>query len=338
MINFSETNILNLTFNSFLKGKMALIYLALAKEGNTPIASYNEIAMATGYTKKTVIETIKALESCGLLIKLKWNSRRGENDANCYILFSPDDLFKRNVPNEKHLQYIARALNQIEASRDGKPIVEPWLSEMINDVKGGVKDTPQDRDTQNGTDNKGNKIKTAYEDGVKSIPPYSNVRHDDDLNKANDLQQHQAVEKEKATFSTTPNVVVNPSTSIAKFLLRKKTYSPWVRFIMPGEKVNKNEIIVNLNDYFNVDLTMAVVNATQERINQALEAVVEYAQKTAIRNLQGILVKAITCGWTVGKKVFIAKKKDNHVVRQNLYQEEGRDKYRDLYRLTPQTC
>ncbi len=358
MINFSDVSILDITFNSFLKGKMALIYLALARKGNTPIVSYNEIALATGYSKKTVIETIKALESSGLIIKLLWNSLRGESDKNCYILFSPNDPFNRDEIDTDKAEYITRALEQLRSYRDGQPVIEPWLAEVVKITPPGVEITPDDIETKSpdndsdGSDdeNQGRKINllgggsvniTLHGDEDTTFLRDNNV-DDESFCKRSKCQQ-----RNRGVKSGTPDGKVNVDVSppldkkgIIRLSYKKRT-TPWVRFLAPDEKVNQNEIIINLKDFFGVDLCMAVANATVDRIYLAIDAVLQYAKRTAIRNLQGILVKAVICGWTVSKKVFItqkSKKQEIIAAKKNLTDPvKGRDKYRDLYRLVPTT-
>lgn len=348
-----DANFLRDIFSSTLKGKEVIVYLALASQGNTPIVSYNDIASITGFSKKTVIEKIKTLESKGLLIKLKWLLYKGENDKNCYILFRPNDPFNRDKIDKAKAEYIARALEQLRNNRDGQPLIEPWLEEVVKITLLGVDITPpKNDDDEDDDDNQDSNIKPLGGDSVNSTPQggeivtHPNVNVDDESKRSGCLQRYMGGVK-KETPEGKINVVVD-NTPFAKKAIRyssqKKETTPWVRFLSPGEEANQNEITVNLKEFFQVDLYMAVANATAERVYLALEAVLQYAKRTAIRNLQGILVKAVTCGWKTGTKVFIAnksKKQEIITIKKKSTQTEQKkeyDKYRELYRLVSAMC
>jgi len=329
-------DVLSKVFGSFLKGKMALVYLALAARGHTPVVSYAELATATGYSKKTVIEVVKDLEACGLLIKLQWISITGENDKNCYIILAPNDRFNGTLtPNQR--VYVLRAIRQLKNSRDGKPVMPAELQKMLDAVSPSPDATPPGVNcippvTPDETPEISNS-NTSGGGGENTTPPNvcSNI-----YKTITGCQQRSGSEGVKNTLPASNDVVVKPQDRKERSTFSQK--GPWVRFVASNAnaKVNRNEIAVNLNEYFGVNLRLVVANTTEEKVQLALEAAVEYAKRTAIRNLQGLLVKAVTQGWTVGQKVFIAvadKKQDNSATMKNNANKP--DKYRDLYRLVP---
>jgi len=101
-----------------------------------------------------------------------------------------------------------------------------------------------------------------------------------------------------------------------------------IRFLSSSSLAKPGETVIDLSKFFPTRKYMAVSNATMERIMNALAAVVAYARKHTIRNLEAILVAAITRAWRAAAKV-VAKVKALLTSRIT----RSYDKYRELYRL-----
>ncbi|MGI9951380.1 hypothetical protein V3F56_03375 [Moorellaceae bacterium AZ2] len=142
-----------------------------------------------------------------------------------------------------------------------------------------------------------------------------------------------------------------------------------VRFVDRSGLAKPHEIVVDLFPFFGVKKIMLVSGWTVRRVRAAVEAVVDYGRKYQIRNLEAILVAAVTRGWRVARKVidwvkakvlpgFAARKEeapqeDKYRALYRLVTEEEaeairktckapeeprEDKYRDLYKLEPEGC
>jgi len=272
-----------------------IVYHMIHGLDNVFIGSFNEISRETGLSRRSCIYAVRSLEKAGLVVTVKVPTGRGIY-TNGYIAFPLAEPLSYSSPSPAQIERLHRGLVRLASHSQGSLVLPADVMSLLERYPCTGANFAPGVQSLNVKESEPFKCKEECINVNVNSPPGAESPDKGSKDRAEGIRIRRGI---------------------------------WVRFMDRPSVARPGETVLDLSPVFGVKKYMAVRNATVNRVREAVEAVVAYGRKYVIRNLEAILVAAVTRGWKVARRVVDWAKAR---LAQKIYTAND-DKYRDLYRL-----